>query len=102
MVGNRYIFEHAASLSDARTRLAMEHYDVVILDLTLPDGSGWELLALIRAQRPEPLVIILSGTELSHAEAGKVEAALLKSHVSPRALLDALNSRITKGKESSK
>jgi len=102
MVGNRYIFEHAASLSDARTRLAMQHYDVVILDLTLPDGSGWELLALIRAQRPEPLVIILSGTELSHAEAGKVEAALLKSHVSPRALLDALNSRITKSKESAK
>ncbi|MDP3037521.1 MAG: response regulator, partial [Rhodocyclaceae bacterium] len=102
MVGNRFTFEHAASLSDARTLLAMERFDVVILDLTLPDGSGWELLPLIRAQRPEPLVIILSGTELSHAEAGKVEAALLKSRVSPRALLDAINTRITKGKEPSR
>ena len=102
MAGARFEFEHAASLAEARSMLANVRYDLVILDLTLPDGSGWELLPLIREQDPAPRVIVLSGTELSRAEAGKVEAALLKSHVSPRALLDALNTRIMKNQESSK
>lgn len=89
-------------MAGARAMLAMGRYDLVLLDLTLPDGSGWELLPVIREMKPAPRVIILSGAELSRAEAGKVEAALLKSHVSPRALLDALNTRLLKTKESSK
>lgn len=97
MAGERFIFEHAATLGQARAMLALTRYDIVILDLTLPDGSGWELLPLLRAQDPEPRIIILSGTDLSHAEVGKVEAALLKSQVSPHALLDALNARIGRG-----
>lgn len=99
MVGSGFEFAHAASLSEARALLGQAHYDLVLLDLSLPDGSGWELLPLIREQTPAPRVIILSGIELSREEAGKVEAALLKSHVSPHQLLEALNARIKKHKE---
>lgn len=102
MAGARFEFERAPNLAFARAMLVMKPYDLVLLDLTLPDGSGWELLPLIRQQSPVPKVIILSGTELSRTQASHVEAALLKSHVSPQELLVALNSRIIQNQESFK
>ncbi len=94
MVGNRFEFDAAASLKEATSLLAHGIYDVVILDLGLPDGSGWELLPQLRALEPSPRVIILSGIELSEEEAAKVETVLLKTRVSTRQLLDALDQRI--------
>jgi PAS domain S-box-containing protein len=94
MVGGRFDFELATSLREARERVALERFDVVILDIGLPDGSGWDLLPEIRARQPEARVLILSGTDMTPHEAHKVEAVLLKSQVSPRELLDAIGSRI--------
>ncbi len=94
MIGERYDFELATTLADAHAMIALERFDVVILDLGLPDGSGWDLLPFLKKQKLAPKVIILPGTELSNAEASRVEAALLKSRVSPRELLDAINIRI--------
>jgi len=94
MIGRRFDFEIATTLAEAWARVALERFDVVILDLTLPDGSGWDLLPEIRARQPEARVVILSGSDMTEAEALKVEAVLLKSQVSPRQLLNALNTRI--------
>lgn len=94
MVGGRFDFVLATSLSEARARVALERFDVVILDLNLPDGSGWGLLPDIRQRQPDARVVILSGTDMSADETRKVEAVLLKSQVSPRELLDALSTRI--------
>ncbi|MCX7185284.1 MAG: PAS domain S-box protein [Nitrosospira sp.] len=102
MVGECYDFELATTLADARAMIALERFDVVILDLELPDGSGWDLLPLLKKQKPAPRIIILSGTELSSTEAGKVEAALLKSRVSPHELLDAINTSINSFKSGGK
>jgi len=94
MVGGRFEFELATTLSEARARVTLERFDVVILDLSLPDGSGWDLLPDIRQRQPDARVIILSGTDMTADESRKVEAVLRKSQVSPRELLDALNTRI--------
>lgn len=99
MAGERFDFEPAATLAVARHRLALERFDLVVLDLSLPDGSGWDLLPLLRQLQPPPRIIILSGSELTAAESASVEASLLKSHVSPRALLDALSERIAKSQD---
>lgn len=98
MVGGRFDFEQAATLGEARARLALEPFDVMILDLSLPDGSGWDLLPEIRARQPEARVVILSGTDMTPDETRKVEAVLLKSQASPRELLDTLNARIQPNK----
>ena len=94
MVGDSFDFELASTLAEARARVGLERFDVVILDLALPDGSGWDLLPEIRACQPDARVVILTGTDMSVDEARKVESVLLKTKVSPRQLLDALSARI--------
>jgi signal transduction histidine kinase/DNA-binding response OmpR family regulator len=94
MAGDRFDFELATSLREARARVALERFDVVILDLGLPNESGWDLLPEIRAQQPHTRVVVLTGEELSGDHAGRVDAVLSKSQVSPRQLLDAIDSRL--------
>jgi PAS domain S-box-containing protein len=94
MMGDRFNIELATTLSEARTLLAQNHYDLLIMDLTLPDGSGWHLLPQIRKQQPLARVVILSGADTTPEEARKVDAVLVKSQVSPEGLLAALNRSI--------
>jgi len=100
MVGNRVSFSLATTLRAARASLAVGHFDVVILDLNLPDGQGWDLLPEIRAQHPEARVVILSGTDMAADEIPQVEMVLSKSHISPQQLLDAISIRIRPAPES--
>ncbi|MEM1029340.1 MAG: response regulator transcription factor [Myxococcota bacterium] len=51
----------ADSLAAARDHTA--RHDLVVLDLMLPDGSGFELLTSLRQRRPAPAVIILSSRD---------------------------------------
>ena len=56
-----YTVELAASLAEAQQRHG--EADLVILDLMLPDGSGFELLGALRRLEPPPAVIILSSRD---------------------------------------
>ncbi|KAI5915236.1 PAS domain S-box protein [Thauera sp. 2A1] len=94
MVGERFQFERATTLREALDRVSRERFDVVVLDIGLPDGSGWDLLPDIRARQPDTRIVILSGADTTAEEARRVEAVLLKSQVSPKELIDALDSRI--------
>ena len=55
-----YQADAAATLAEARDKLR-EAYDFVVLDVWLPDGSGLDLLAEIRASAPETVAIVMSG-----------------------------------------
>lgn len=55
-----YVCEWATSLALAKDLLSMHQYDCVLLDITLPDGTGLMLLAHIKATYPATLVIIIS------------------------------------------
>ena len=51
--------DHAATVAEAADMLAVQDYDVCILDVTLPDGTGLGLLKDIRAGRdPTPVLIL--------------------------------------------
>ena len=70
----------AHSLAEARSRLDGPPYDLVILDITLGDGSGLEILPLLRyGDRVAPPVILYTASEASRDIAGRVQAALVKS-----------------------
>ncbi|MCZ6619548.1 MAG: EAL domain-containing protein [Gammaproteobacteria bacterium] len=54
---------HAVCLSEALTHLEETDFDVVILDLHLPDASGEECVRKIKLTKPDVPIVVLSGEE---------------------------------------
>ncbi|MDX1755257.1 MAG: ATP-binding protein [Marinobacter sp.] len=91
---DRFEIQQATSLAEARRRLAASQFQLVILDLGLPDGSGWQLLPDIYRRQPQAHVVILSGEPMSHQELDLVEAAFTKAQTSIDLLISALEARL--------
>lgn len=53
-----YTFASCDTLTEARVRLKEQSFDLVLLDLGLPDGSGFELLKEIRSSGNLPVIIL--------------------------------------------
>jgi two-component system, OmpR family, response regulator QseB len=49
-----YAVDQCATLADAWAALSVEPFDVMLLDLGLPDGDGLDLLARLRRSTPGP------------------------------------------------
>jgi len=84
------VFEFAASPGEARERLVEQHFDLVLLDLALRAGSGWDVLSDLEALDPPPPVVVFSATALQPAEAARFAAVLLKAQTSNTELLQTL------------
>ena len=52
-----------ATLREAREAVFAEPFDLALVDLTLPDGSGMELVELIKERLPELPVLILTAMD---------------------------------------
>jgi len=55
-----YICELAESYAKADDKLAVYEYDIILLDITLPDGNGLELLNNIKKHQKKAGIIIIS------------------------------------------
>jgi CheY-like chemotaxis protein len=57
--------ESVQSVSEARERLADDSFfiDVLLTDIGLPDGSGWDLVASAREDRPALRIGVVTGWE---------------------------------------
>jgi CheY-like chemotaxis protein len=81
-----------ATLQEARERLKREPFDLIVLDIGLPDGSGLELMESLDtlSGRLVP-VLILSANEPADANVRKrVAAILLKSRVSEERVVETV------------
>jgi len=56
------VVAQARSLAEARNRVAAVRFDVVVLDLGLPDGNGADLIADLRGTNPGVAVLVLSAS----------------------------------------
>ena len=56
-----YAVDVAGSIATAEERLAKGAYDLVLLDVALPDGDGVELLGRVRRSGSEVPAIMMSG-----------------------------------------
>ncbi len=86
----------AKSLEEARARLQEETYDLVLLDLTLSDGSGAELIPHLRRASPSVPVVIFSAHEVAEEMANQVAAALVKSRATNEQLLKTIQALVNR------
>ena len=54
------VVAQAGSLDEARAQVASSEIDVAVLDLSLPDGNGLDLIPELRRANPDVGVLILS------------------------------------------
>lgn len=70
-----------ASLAEAREILGKEKFDLAIIDLVLPDGSGLDIVTEIKALDPPVPVIVHSAHEVAETTRD-VDAILFKTRTS--------------------
>jgi DNA-binding NarL/FixJ family response regulator len=90
----------AADGANALVQAAKHRPDVVLLDIGLPDISGVDLVAPLRAASPASRVILLSGRHASDfgdrvARAG-ADGFVEKAHLGPRTVFEVLNNKSAK------
>jgi DNA-binding NtrC family response regulator len=57
----RYDVASASTIAGAQELLGKDNFDLMIVDVKLPDGDGTELLKQIQSRPSKPLVIMISG-----------------------------------------
>ncbi|GIL40622.1 hypothetical protein TMPK1_28590 [Rhodospirillales bacterium TMPK1] len=73
----------APNLAAGRAAMMAERFDLLLLDIELPDGSGLDLLPLARTAQDRPVpVIVFSADQVGEETARAVEATLVKSRIS--------------------
>ena len=89
------------ALTEARTQMDREPYDVVVTDLGLPDASGNGVVSTLVRHRSNTPVVVLSGLEddrvAAQARALGAYDFLVKGMAEPQALLALLESTIAVG-----
>ncbi len=87
----------AGSIAEALRCVAATTFDCMVMDLTLPDGSGYELLEHISSggKYAFPPVIVYTGRALSRAEEQSLQrystSIIIKGAKSPERLLDEVS-----------
>jgi len=93
--GVQWTVHHAVSCASAEVAWKSQPFDLVLLDLDLPDGFGMPLVQRVLALVEQTPVVILSGqrNEASEAEAAAlgVHAYLVKGQEAVRALVTAFS-----------
>lgn len=57
--------DHAATLAQAEDYLAAASYDLILLDVMLPDGDGREFLARSRVHLETPVIVLTARSQVS-------------------------------------
>ena len=89
-INNWVSMDLATDLAMANRKIRENHYDLILLDLFLPDGSGealWESLHLSQADVP---IVILSGHEVPRRLANNVAAVLVKDETTLPRIISTL------------
>ncbi|GAB1453672.1 response regulator transcription factor [Draconibacterium sp.] len=60
LVAAKYVCEKAADFNSASEKISLYNYDIVVVDINLPDGSGLDLIRAIKKQNAETGIIVIS------------------------------------------
>lgn len=90
LIGNKGEVVSANKLSSAKALLDSRHFDLVVLDVGLPDGSGLDILPYLAEHNISVPVMIFSASEIDGGVAKIADAALVKSRTSNQQLLEMI------------
>ncbi len=95
-------FTHAASGLEAIERLSLKNFDLVLLDLNMPDIGGVEVVEFIRGQdklRALPIIIVTTrGDEGSRSRALEAGASrFMTKPFTPEAILSEVRALLVAG-----
>ena len=96
LLGNECEVIHATTLKQAKNLLIEDGFDLVLLDIGLPDGSGLDLLPDINNQQHPTPVIIFSAQDVPQEIATQVQGTLVKSKTDNETLMQLIKSTLTK------
>jgi len=93
LIGNETTeLNEVATAGEALAVLRDQQFDCVLLDLMLPDMSGFDLIEQIRAKHPQLPVIVYTGKDLSRQEEERLnrvaQTVIVKDVRSPERLFD--------------
>ncbi|MFT5852303.1 MAG: PAS domain S-box-containing protein [Colwellia sp.] len=79
LLGDGFEVKNAATLLEAKKMVNNYTFDLVLLDVGLPDGSGLDLLPLLLDNEHQIPVVIFSAQDVPEEAASQVMATLIKS-----------------------
>jgi DNA-binding response OmpR family regulator len=88
-----YIIEVAPTTSVAREKIFVYQYDILILDLGLPDGSGLDVLKYVKNHKPQTGIIILTARDSLDDKISGLDLGA-DDYMTKPFLLSELNARI--------
>lgn len=62
-MNEEYVYTHAGSVAETKKMVEKEKFDVIILDLTLPDSDGMETLRKVRAFAENRPIVVMSSLD---------------------------------------
>ena len=74
LLDNDFVVEHAATKEQASEKISLYQYDLVIVDLGLPDGNGLELVGEIKERQSETGILILTAKDAIEEKVKGLEA----------------------------
>jgi PAS domain S-box-containing protein len=95
LLGERAEISTVTTCREAARALREGDFDLMVLDIALPDGSGLDLLPFLhRPPKPPIPVVVFSAHELSHDMARAIKAALVKSRTSNEEIVRTIESLV--------
>jgi len=93
LIKENYTCELADTFTKAHEKVSIFEYDIILLDITLPDGNGIELLKIIRKYNVKAGVIIISAKNSLDDKTGGLDLGA-DDYMTKPFQLSELNSRI--------
>lgn len=86
----KFHYHQAGTLAEARAKLRSNRYDLVLLDIGLPDGNGWQLIPDLQLSHAKVPVIVFSAQDISVNQRNQATAVFGKTKVEPTALVEQI------------
>lgn len=90
---NGFSVKYLNRITKAKKEIRERKYDLFLLDLNLPDGTGFDIIPMIREENKEAKILIISAydgiTEMNKAKEMKIDA-FIKKPFSKKDILDAI------------